>query len=54
MKKFKIGTHPIDEKLWKDIGQSPEYEKENEFVYVFIGFGSIAKKHKKILTNHLT
>ena len=26
--------------------------KENEFVYVFIGFGSIAKKHKKILTNH--
>ena len=27
-------------------------KKENEFVYVFIGFGSIAKKHKKILTNH--
>ena len=26
-KKFKIGTYPIDEKLWKDIGQSPEYDK---------------------------
>ena len=27
-KKFKIGTYPIDEKLWKDIGQSLNMKKK--------------------------